>query len=109
MSNETRWTPGPWEYQQWGSRILDSGKGSSQVLVAIIATNTRKDEGRHNAHLIAAAPTLFKALADLVYQVDRPHAPEWLSLDDAFAALAKARGEQPHLNTAPPGAEEEER
>lgn len=40
-----------------------------------------------------AGVELYDALADLVHQVDRPGAPEWLSLDDAFAALAKARGE----------------
>lgn len=40
-----------------------------------------------------AGVELYEALEDLVHQVDRPGAPEWLSLDDAFAALAKARGE----------------
>lgn len=40
-----------------------------------------------------AGVELYDALEDLVHQVDRPDAPEWLSLDDAFAALAKARGE----------------
>lgn len=40
-----------------------------------------------------AGVELYDALEDLVHQVDRPGAPEWLSLDDAFAALAKARGE----------------
>lgn len=98
MKNEAKWTPGPWEYQQWGSRIFDSGKGSSQVLVAIIATNTRKDEGRHNAHLIAAAPELFEALEAMLE--DGVFAGcDWIPSDNAKqlgdAALAKARGESP--------------
>lgn len=99
MKNEAKWTPGPWEYQEGGSRILDSGKGSSQVLVAIIAKKNRKDEGRHNARLIAAAPELYDELCKARHTIQA-------LIDDGYmgyvdfrssidAALAKARGEQP--------------
>ena len=42
-------TPGPWHYKEWGSEIVDSGVGSSQLLIAKVAVNTFRDQGRHNA------------------------------------------------------------
>lgn len=58
-------TPGPWRHEAWGSRILDSGVGSSQLLIATVAVNTSRDQGRHNAEFIAACdPAAIRALLD---------------------------------------------
>ena len=58
-------TPGPWRHEAWGSRILDSGVGSSQLLIATVAANTFRDQGRHNAEFIAACnPVAIRALLD---------------------------------------------
>lgn len=42
-------------------------------------------------NLQAKLDALMKALDDLIYQVDRPNKPEWLSLREAYAALAAAK------------------
>lgn len=55
-------SPAPWKFQDWGSQILDAREGSAQSLVATVAINSFRDEGRHNARLIAAAPELLDAL-----------------------------------------------
>jgi hypothetical protein len=58
-------TPGPWHHEEWGSKILDSGVGSSQLLIAQVAVNTFRDQGRHNADYIAACnPVAIRALLD---------------------------------------------
>ena len=45
-----------------------------------------------NLSIIAAAPEIYAALKDLVYQVQGPDQPAWLCLKDARAAIAKAEG-----------------
>ncbi|MFA7327382.1 MAG: hypothetical protein WC121_12000, partial [Candidatus Kapaibacterium sp.] len=65
-------TPGPWHHEEWGSRILDSGVGSSQLLIAQVAVNSFRDQGRHNADFIAACnPTAIRALLDRLTDADR--------------------------------------
>lgn len=87
-------TPGPWNYQEWGRLILDSGQGSSQLQVATVALNTRRDEGTANAHLIAAAPDLLHAVQCLMGELMDLRGMEQ---SDNFLmgarALAKASGE----------------
>ena len=58
----TKHSPGPWTFQERGCLILDARTGSSQCAVAHVQVNTYKDEGMHNARLIAAAPELLTAL-----------------------------------------------
>lgn len=67
-------SPGPWSFQDHGSLILDARSGSSQTLVAKVEVNTYRDEGRYNAHLIAAAPDLLEACQTLA---------EWLRREAA--------------------------
>lgn len=67
-------SPGPWSFQDHGSLILDARSGSSQTLVAKVEVNTYRDEGRYNAHLIAAAPELLEACQTFA---------EWLRREEA--------------------------
>jgi hypothetical protein len=46
-------TPGPWKQEEWTNHIT-SGTGANWLLVATMATNTYRDQGRHNADLVAA-------------------------------------------------------
>lgn len=87
--SETKWTPGPWIEDEFFPLIYDSATGPKQVLIATVAINTRRDEGRHNARLIAAAPDLYDAL----FQIVDDDGVCVASLRAARAALAKARGE----------------
>ncbi len=65
-------TPGPWHHKEWGSEIVDDGVGSSQVLIAKVAINTYRDQGRHNATYIAAAsPDNIAALLDRLDKAER--------------------------------------
>jgi hypothetical protein len=97
--SEPKWTPGPWRISPWSGQetvIFDHGG------VALgEAWNTRSgrawsDEALANAHLMAAAPDLYAALAVLVGHADEEG---WWSrehidaLTAAHAALARARGE----------------
>ena len=98
MSNETKFTPGPW--------VVAFGPIANVGIVApqsseFIATIVYKE---CNADLIAAAPDLYAALESFI-NADQP-TPDWqnktydecLALaksikPNAIAALAKARGE----------------
>lgn len=46
-------SPMPWFHATWGDQVL-AGTGSETVLVAMMATNTYKDQGRYNGRLIPA-------------------------------------------------------
>lgn len=88
-------TPGPWEYAEWGRRII-SGTGNAEILVATVAINTYRDQGRHNANLIVAAPNLYealKAMTDAFLDTQGSHgAQEQAAMEAARAALAKVDG-----------------
>ena len=96
---QQRYTPGPWRAK--GQEV----KGVMGVGVAFCGeSSTHGSDGSYrvgpkeaesNARLTAAAPELLEALEDLVHQVDRDNKPEWLDLDEAKAAIAKAYGETP--------------
>ena len=117
MSNEQKWTPGPWEIINDGDIFAplggDSGDGvradssDGWQIAEVDAYIAFVDGGlvelgaeprRANARLIAAAPELFEALDGLLSELDST--PEidlssWgVSTAKARAALAKARGEQ---------------
>lgn len=89
---ETKWTPGPWQVIDTVSDDLYVviPRGENFQSIARVFHNAQKvDEARQaNANLIAAAPDLYKALEELAnaYVGEKG----W---EDAYAALAKARGE----------------
>lgn len=104
---ETKFTPGPWayrprEFDDWGLvRGGPDGFPVAQARAGRMMIDGEDNEHRRkgtdpygaNAHLIAAAPDLFKALEDML-----PAFVANFTYDDeravrAFAALAKARGE----------------
>jgi len=91
----SKYTPGPWQYLEWGARIVSSDIGSAQVLIATVAINTRRDEGRHNASVLAAAPDLLAMCEELAECADY-----WSEYDVPIgiverlrAVIAKAKGE----------------
>lgn len=86
-------TPGPWV--QWADTNivirLHTGRPQAENLrICEVATNTWKDEGRHNARLIAAAPDLLAALRQLLHSsgLDERAAAQMA----AHAAIHKATG-----------------
>ena len=97
MSNETKWTPGPWEEVApaddiWPPRVF----AGSKIICMADNSDMTYDEKRANANLIAAAPELFDACLDLLAWHDALADPQWHgspSQTKAIAALAKARGE----------------
>lgn len=83
----SEWTPGPWVAVN--ERDVDTADGKC---IAIMGVGV--DEFEANAHLIAAAPDLYEALAAIMNH----HASKVLfgnrqMADNAWNALAKARGE----------------
>lgn len=109
--NETRFTPGPWSAVNDGTATepMMSVKAARiagrppRHEVALVATGDSPQEMETaNAHLIAAAPTLYEALSAIIDACDRAGKDDDLSIVDTFtdamedaarAALAKARGE----------------
>jgi hypothetical protein len=97
-------TPGPWYVtppQDLGSRgqqvHIMGGKGATRWGVAIVGTAEAKDADTQsaNARLIAAAPELYEALAEMVGLYGLcSEIEECAACSKAQAALAKARGEQ---------------
>lgn len=88
-----KFTPGPWAFEKWfygghGYRIY-SARGAHSI-----AGTSGHPYDFANAQLIAAAPDLYAALETLVgWFADDDY--DFQKLDDARAALAKARGEKP--------------
>lgn len=101
--SEPKWTPGPWRINKY--RSIGAGETGCQPIVAHIEPFYGEDrqfgDDGANAHLIAAAPDLYAALAEAEQQIEYLHAnfsPTGTGeavLTRARIALAKARGEQP--------------
>lgn len=90
-NTETKWTKGPWEAR--ANRVYTTSGG--EVAVATKSDPSHRHAANWTAHLIAAAPELYEALAELVsadmYMDDTNEKQDALAA--ARDALAKARGE----------------
>jgi len=94
--SETKFTKGPWRAEVYSE---DECEVVPQAVInygeLMLYDGNRAGNGEcckmtaANAHLIAAAPELYEALAELV----RIHKTSHVTWDDAELALAKARGE----------------
>ena len=113
MSNQTKWTPGPWVFHEasWCEGHGDINSDDWASLACVVTHNEhgklmRNGEGEANAHLIAAAPELYEALSafERVKElwlppdtVSEEHFGEAEALhglrNKMLNALAKARGE----------------
>lgn len=118
MSNDAKWTPGPWVAMN-GSRDIfgplggDSGDGwaaddTDGWMVAEVGSYPTLCEGqltelgeecrRANAHLIAAAPELYSELCKARHAIQALISEGYMGYVDLRssidAVLAKARGEQ---------------
>jgi hypothetical protein len=90
-ADETKFTPGPWRHVAEGG--WDGVMAPGGMVVCKLVLNEPR-----NANLIAAAPEIYAALhhAETVMMIVQPrsHMREYLAaLEQARAALAKARGE----------------
>lgn len=101
----SEWTPGPWAVEaDMRSNMNRYGEADEGEYLAgwnitskagdVVGIEGITDESPANAHLIAAAPDLYKALAAIMNH----HASKVLfgnrqMADNAWNALAKARGE----------------
>lgn len=84
----TKFTPGPWRYCPTNNGHMIGGSGNGYIAEARQIRDV--PETKANAHLIAAAPDLYNALATI--ENDDGHIPAF-AWDLRNAALAKARGE----------------
>jgi len=91
--SETKFTPGPWRFEVDGdtnyAKIFCSSNPHD-------GDNLRGYCGKHNAHLIAAAPELYEALQRLITSGLDPYTHNMIMSDPSHyvnLALAKARGE----------------
>lgn len=102
MTNETKYTPTPWELcpakRPNAYHITSESRHWSVAcsLETVGCSNPDKDipdqEALANAHLIAAAPELYEALAELLDAIGGRESTD-IFCKSAVAALAKARGE----------------
>lgn len=97
-----KWTPGPWHTTAKHERQVSDRRGF-KVAKALIRTRGAnftlpEYQAEANAHLIAAAPELYEALAQIEYFFGAESSAVKRRFTDARtnarAALAKARGEQ---------------
>lgn len=112
MSNETKWTPGPWFLSKKGNIsnmvVATTGKwefGDYSECICLFQSalgpglhklKEEEENAKANAHLIAAAPELHEALEDILklHYCDVFTAGTWESaMEKSRAVLAKARGE----------------
>lgn len=107
MSNETKWTPGPWAVGiSSGNGIpcvdaIDTKDGKLFEVCEVWGEERDTEEthmSRANAHLIAAAPEMYGAI-EWALAVFSPDTPEHAAILEAMhAALAKASGEKTYTN-----------
>ena len=94
MSNETRWTPGPWACHP-SAFMADGDDKRAYFIVSGLGFSGKADA---NAHLIAAAPELYeeleKARRTIQALIDDGYTGYLEFRNSIDAALAKARGEQ---------------
>lgn len=101
--SDTKFTPGLWKAEpvddsDWGEFEIFEANGDR---VAIVVHDRSEVARETSAHLIAAAPELYEALAAIIAKHkgvfgDPPHELENCDMQDierATAALYKARGE----------------
>lgn len=88
--SDTKFTPGPWMVHKRNDEDNATLVVSDGENIADCNFFPRKN-AHHNAHLIAAAPDLYQALAE----IDRWSRRQNIALPTSkvYAALAKARGE----------------
>lgn len=109
-----KWTKGPWEFVEGADNLgeqddnaafaLGSVKGGGKYDLHIcrvwndINDDDEMSEERANAHLIAAAPELFEALAALVEHdemlIEQGVLRHFVELERAASVLKKAMGEE---------------
>lgn len=89
---QTDFTPGPWEAD--GNCVRNSGEQHRFTCGLTRTAWASQEEMRANANLIAAAPDLYRVLANAVAQYDAiKGGPIIGALEAARAVLARARGE----------------
>lgn len=93
--NAAKYTPGPWEAAGPVGKAIWIQSDAQPNIAAVHGAFT--DTGRANAHLIAAAPKLYEALARLLATTDPgtadTHEPGCRCvIHEARAALAEAKG-----------------
>lgn len=101
--SETKFTPGPWRIPTTSQCSVVDSQGRD---VCQVSTGRDAEETIANGHLIKSAPDLYNALSFFVNAIGERRAgwedisdtmlgtAERTALDDALAALAKARGEK---------------
>jgi hypothetical protein len=101
------WTPGPWRVNPKAATNVESANGRGVAACGGYYDNTSNGayavENEANAHLIAAAPDLYAALADALKALEKfvdtsaeqrkPYEHPLSAYDRGQDALAKARGE----------------
>jgi hypothetical protein len=105
-TNETKWTPGPWQFV--GPHFIGTAGDDPQTVAYLDDHRNRKprssDEMQANGRLIAAAPEMYEALQAEKYAqalANDPNSQEQAKVararadDFRRAALAKAEGRGP--------------
>lgn len=91
----TKHTPAPWA-QYANTNIVTCkwrGPGAESLRICEVATNTRRDEGRHNLNLIVAAPDMLQTLQDMDgWLANTGHGEDHPWRISVRAAIAKATG-----------------
>lgn len=95
--SEAKFTPGPWWVDCHNKNVFITDSENNTAVCKIMHL---RPDGADNAHLIAASPELYEALAhaeeilrDVAKVSGLTHSDAESCADTCFAALAKARGE----------------
>lgn len=88
-----KFTTGPWKYYQSGDGRIHGEHGKRMVADLCIYGNRPRDleEDTANAHLISAAPDMYKALEDCLENDSGELSLQ--TVHDIMKVLRKARGE----------------
>ncbi len=83
-----RFTPGPW--RSIGQRLIVTSQGAGLPVCNVLPGGVGPEKAGANERLIAAAPDLFAALAEIVEDYDNHTQPGPKTIGAARAALALA-------------------
>ncbi len=90
FDNEIYWVNQPGEQEIRTGNFEVSNDGGETIIANV---NGQIKAGKANAHLMAAAPAMYEALAHLLEFADRTGQGNAKQVENARAALALARGE----------------
>jgi len=83
--SETKFTPGPWEFEKRGEHLVGSNGEDVKIWGCGLINSQRAEVSDANSSLIKSSPVLYSALENLTNAVNNPRS-DYVALCNAASA-----------------------